>query len=223
MITVTRVGNVPKQYSDQLMAAVPPSVDIRDGNQQFVRSVDGPSFINMLGDSIGWGKYLGDAAWTVASTLGGWALSHANKKLPEVLRKAEAKVLLDLALTIHDIQVASGNVKVAIGFDLPDDRFGTAFSVQGDSVEDIAFKLAMCVNAAEKIEALVREETSIQKALGPILVSFDPVGAVQLKWMTQETLEVIERRIELQPIAEAVAHEPTDEKKVEPIPVDFGN
>jgi hypothetical protein len=89
---------------------------------------------------IEWKEWLGSAANVLLGPVGTWAWTNARENVVPALCDARAKFLLDLALAIHHVQVESGNLKVFIGLDSPDDHFGTAFSVHGDSVEDIAFK-----------------------------------------------------------------------------------
>lgn len=160
------------------------------------RSIDPPSFLQLLGDALDWLPLKAAAAFYL-STLAKRAGDATWDGLTALFNSKEVKPLAEVAKTLTEAaNKVNGEVTIVAGLNIPDDHFGTAISIKPGDPEEVARVLASFIVHVEQIKKAMRAEIEAgNKPLGPAFIKLQEDGSLRVSWVAQADLRRHELRI----------------------------
>lgn len=156
------------------------------------KSADGPTFVQLVGDTVAWVTPLKVAATALLSSfsiqLGKRAADEFwdNRKLVAVaLRDAAAAPLLKVATALSTARSdLPSQSSLRVGIPVPSDYFGTFLELSSPAPHRIALDVAVFVLSAEAIQALVESEAQGDRPpIGTVALHIKPGGGAELRWV----------------------------------------
>ena len=162
----------------------------------FFKSADPPSIIKLLGDVVAW-LPLSAPATVYLSTLAKRAADATWDGLASLFNSNEVKPLADVSKTLATAaNSVDGEVTIAVGLNIPDDRFGTAISIKPGAPEEVARVLASFIVYVEQISKAMREECEAGRTpLGGAGIELQDDGSLLISWVAQADSSRHELRI----------------------------
>ena len=175
----------------ELHAAWQPLGGLEEASEVFLKSAEPPSFIQIMGEALQWLPLLKVATTVFLAQLAKEAATDIYKHKQHIgraLTNAGAAPLRLVAAALKKARDSSPRRPgLFIGVPLPDDHFGTALSLPGDSEEEIASLVARFVVRVQAIEQLIQAEISAGRSpLGRVQVIPKGTEGFLLRWLDQE-------------------------------------
>ena len=162
------------------------STHLKVGQPQiyFMRSVDPPSFIQLLGEVVAW-LPLKVAAMVYLSTL---VKRAADATWDKIVNKEEVKPLTDVVtILVTAKENIDGKVDIHAGLNIPDDHFGTTLSTMSSDPEMVAYELATFLVHVEPLSKAMQEEIAAgRKPFGPANIKIQEDGGLLVNWRMQD-------------------------------------
>ena len=161
-----------------------------------MRSVDPPSFVQILGDASAW-LPLKAAATVYLATLAKRAADATWNKLTSLLGSNEVKPLANVAKTLATAaDSVDGEVAIVVGLNIPDDHVGTAISIKSGDPEEVAHVLASFIDHVERISKAMKVEVEAGRTpLGRAIIELQDDGSLLIRWVAQTDFSRHELRI----------------------------
>lgn len=159
---------------------------LRVGQPQiyFMRSVDPPSYILLLGSFLVW-KVLYPPAKAFLETL---AKRAAEETWDKIVNREEVKPLTDVAtILVTAKDNIDGQVDIRVGLNIPDDNWGTEISITSTDPERVVYKLSNFIVHAESLSKAMQEEIAAGRSpFGPANIKIQKDGSLLVNWITQD-------------------------------------
>ena len=178
-------------HADTIRADLSRHLKVGQPQIYFMRSVDPPSFIQLLGDVAAWlplylpakafldtfGKLAAEAAW-----------DKAGRVWDKIVNKEELKSLTDVAtILVTAKENIDGKVDIRLGLNIPDDRRGTEISITSTDPEMVAYELATFLVHVEPLSKAMQEEIAAgREPFGPASIKILEDGSLLVNWITQD-------------------------------------
>ena len=150
----------------------------------FMRSVDPPSFIQLLGDVAAWlPLYL--PAKSFLDTFGKLA---AEAVWDKIANRNDVKPLAGVATTLVTAKEnINGKVDIYVGLNTPDDRHGVILSITSSDPEMVAYELATFLVHVEPLLKAIQEEIATGRWPGlPEGIKIQEDGSLLVKWFGKD-------------------------------------
>ena len=162
------------------------SAHLKVGQPQiyFMRSVDPPSYILLLGSFLAW-KVLYPPARAFLETL---AKRAAEATWDKIVSKEEVKPLTDVAtILVTAKENIDGKVDIRVGLNIPDERWGTEISITSTDPDVVAYELATFLVHVESLSKAMQEEIAAgREPFGPANIKIQKDGNLLVNWITQD-------------------------------------
>ena len=161
---------------------------LKVGEPRFIimKSVDPPSFLQLLGDVSAWVP-LTAAATVYLLTLVKRAADATWNRLASRFGSNEIKPLVAVAKTLAAAaDSVDGEVAIVMGLNIPDDHFGTAISIKSGDPEEVARVLASFIVHVEQISKAMKVEVEAGRTpLGRAIIELQDDGSLLIRWVAQ--------------------------------------
>jgi hypothetical protein len=184
-------ADIPPDVRQELHDGWQPLGSLEQAGEVFLKSAEPPSFIQIMADALQWLSPLKVAATIFLSQLAKEAATDIYKNKQQIGRALANAAAAPLRLAAAALKRARESSLrppgLVVGLPIPDDYFGTALWLPGDSEEDIAWLVARFVVRAQIIEQLIQAEISAGRLpLGRVQVIPTDTGGFLLRWVDQE-------------------------------------
>lgn len=184
-------ADIPAEVRQELHAAWQPFGGLEESGEVFLKSAEPLSFIQIMGDALQWLSPLKVAATVFLAQLAKEAATDIYKHKQQIgraLMNAGAAPLRLVAVALKKARESSPRrPELVIGLPLPNEYFGTALSLPGNSEEEIVSLVARFVVRVQAIEQVIQAEISRGgPPLGRVEVVPKDTGGFLLRWVDQD-------------------------------------
>ena len=169
--------------AEAIRAELSEHLKVSEPNFLFFKSADPPSIIQLLGDAVAWLPLSAPAA-VYLSTLAKRAADATWDGLASRFNSNEVKPLTAVAKTLATAADSVGRkVTIVVGLNIPDDRHGTAISINPGNPEEVAHVLASFIVHVEQISKAMESEVKAGRApLNGARIELQDDGSLLLSW-----------------------------------------
>jgi hypothetical protein len=199
---IVSTSDVPLDELRRFAAGLGPDFESEvDPSQISLRSVDPPSWVNLLADSGWWTALLGASAALYVAELIKEAAKETwrNRGKAIVAAKASGNRLRELAVAIAAWRSQrSALTTLGIGFPVPSEFFSTKLALEGSDPDELAVQLALFIHHLPAVAQLIAEQGLADgSAATGVFLQLREDGALLVSWHDRYTLQVHERTLEL--------------------------
>ena len=191
MITIQSTGDIPLETLESVFGdSIAAEVTEIDERQYFFKSMDAPSWVQLLANVETWQALLGGGLSLYAAGF----LAEAGKdtwknraRISKTIRGG-SRMLLQLATRVVTLQNLIGReTRIEIGIPIADDHYSALLPISIGSAEEVELQLArFSAHAAALSEMLNRSDV---KPLGWVILSLAENGDLLVEWSDVETME----------------------------------
>lgn len=197
MAIIVATSDISESITDELRQDCGPDLEIRSRSSLAPMSVDAPSFIKLVAESVEWSLVFKLAATAFLAQLAKNAADDwwKNKAaITKALAKASVMPIRKLITALRRAKSKSlASTYVAIAIPFPNEHYGTEMFVPTDSAEEAAVAVALFVEQLAPIESAVRREIDAGRSfMVRVHVVPQKDGCVVLKWIDGKTNEPVE-------------------------------